>query len=56
MMGIQRPGGGRVTILNDELRIFSGPGDSRAEVHKLETSEQFQAALERHFKIFTVPK
>ena len=50
-MGIQKRGGGRVTLLDDELRIYPGHGDGRVEVQKLESSMQFEEALKEHFKM-----
>lgn len=52
MMGIQRPDGGRVTLLNNDLQIFQSNGDVEEQV--LDTPEKSRAALEEHFGITPV--
>jgi len=50
-MGIQKPDGGRVTLLDNDLRIFRSSG--KVEEQVLDTPEKFRAALEEHFGITT---
>ena len=49
IMGIQRPDGGRVTVLDDALKIYKSNGD--VEERTLQTPEEFQAAMQEHFGI-----
>lgn len=52
MMGIQQPDGGRVTVVDDILRIFKSNDD--VEEQTLETPELFHAALAEYFSIMPV--
>ncbi|BDA46688.1 probable arylamine N-acetyltransferase [Coccomyxa sp. Obi] len=52
MMGIQQPDGGRVTVMDDILRVYKNNGD--VEEQTLDTPELFQAALAEHFSITPV--
>ena len=42
-MAVHRHDGGRITVLNDELKIYSADGS--VEVRKMETLEDFKEAL-----------
>lgn len=51
-MGIQQPDGGRVTVIDDILRVHKSSGD--VEEQTLHTPELFWAALLEHFSITPV--